>query len=428
MSRWQCIYEGLIQLGSHNLLNLLDVSEGRAIELIRPLVRESLSGDAGDINQQLLNRFALVCLSNLIEPGDRVAKELCWQLGEQNALAAVAAAVIRPKSLTLNSLPKPTVLKQLDLDAAIERWLPRFSVKQFRHCLEWLARLGCAVYSDLDSAWPEGLNDLEFHAPLTLYSFGDLNLNLEKSSVAIVGSRAASPYGRWVTKDFCEELADAQRPVVSGGAFGIDAIAHQSTMAVGGKTVAVMAGGLDQFYPVGNASLVNEIKTTGAVFAEVPPGFAPTKWRFLQRNRLIAAISSATVVVEAGYRSGSINTANHASELGREVAAVPGPVSSSSSLGCHELIRSGRAKLVSSSKQVLELVESTFQIDDFEERLSPDQTRVLDSIAKSGSSENAISVRAGMSLIQCQITLSFLELEGLAVRNNLKWMRTGRNL
>ena len=410
------------------MLRNLGISEGRAIELIRPVMNQVTVEVTRSDSTQLLDRFALVCLSNLVEPGDRVAKELCWQLGPQNALSRLANFVSLGKVLSVEQLPNTAQLSQSDIQAAFERWQPRFSLERFRKSFDLLSRIGCELLSDQDLCWPAGLGDLGFHAPLVMYSLGKTNFDPDLRAVALVGSRAITPYGRWVTKDFTEALVGSSRPVISGGAFGVDSVAHQTALSSGGLTVAVMAGGLDQFYPVGNIQLLTEIRKTGTVLAEVPPGFAPTKWRFLQRNRLIAAMSRATLVVEAGYRSGSINTANHANELGREVGAVPGSVNSSSSIGCHELIRNQKAKLIATPKHLLELLETELVLEDFEERLSSEQTRVLDAMGSNLASEDSIAIRAGMSHLQCQLTLAQLELEGLAVRKNLKWRRSSRNL
>ena len=413
------------QLADSQLLKLLEVSKNRAIELVRPVLREA---DAGLPDQELLNRFALICFSNLIEPGDRVAKEFCRQFGDQGALEKIANWVINQKITSIEEFGANTALRQSDLEAAIDRWRPRFSLQKFRASLEWLGRLDCEIICESDSAWPKGLNSLEFHSPIILYSIGNKSIDLDFRGVALVGSRAISPYGRWVTKEFSEALVDSGRPVISGGAFGVDAIAHQSALSADGSTVAVMAGGLDQFYPAGNIQLIEQIGERGLVLAEVPPGFSPTKWRFLQRNRLIAAMSRATVVVEAGFRSGSINTANHAVALGREVGAVPGSIDSSTSAGCHELIRSGKASLVASPNHLLDMLESSIKLDVFEPRLTGDQTRVLDAIGGTAASEESIVKRAGLSFSELRMTLAQLELEGQVVRKNLKWARTSRNL
>jgi DNA processing protein len=151
-------------------------------------------------------------------------------------------------------------------------------------------------------------------------------------------------------------IAEAGVAIVSGAAYGIDGMAHRSALAVGGTTMAFLAGGVDRFYPSGHDALLGRIMDSGLVLAEAPCGYAPTKWRFLLRNRLIAASSQATVVMEAGWRSGSLNTANHAATLCRPLGVVPGPVTSASSAGCHRLLREYDAVCVTTASEMLELL------------------------------------------------------------------------
>ena len=170
------------------------------------------------------------------------------------------------------------------------------------------------------------LGDLEAHAPFALWVRGDpRRLAALDRSIALVGARAATGYGEHVTIEAASGLVDRGFAIVSGAAYGIDGAAHRAALASQGTTVAVLAGGLDRFYPSGHEQLLGRIADRGVVVAEVPPAPTPTKWRFLLRNRLIAALSGATVVVEAGWRSGSLNTAGHAATLGRPLGAVPGP-------------------------------------------------------------------------------------------------------
>ncbi len=174
-------------------------------------------------------------------------------------------------------------------------------------------------------------------------------------SVALVGSRAASPYGERLAADFGYGLARQDVVVISGGAYGIDAAAHRGALAADGMSVLVSAGGLDRPYPVAHRNLYDRTAEQGVLVSERPPGSAPHRQRFLSRNRLIAALGGATVVVEAGQRSGALNTAGYARDLGRPVLAVPGPVTSAMSVGCHRLLqRDDRpAHLVTSVADVL---------------------------------------------------------------------------
>ena len=174
-------------------------------------------------------------------------------------------------------------------------------------------------------------------------------------SVAIVGSRSASSYGDHIASDFAYGLSRHDVVVVSGGAYGIDSAAHRGVLAADGESVLVSAGGLDRPYPAGHAALYHRTAEQGLLVSERPPGSAPHRQRFLSRNRLIAAFGAATLVVEAGHRSGALNTARHARELGRPVLAVPGSVTSAMSVGCHRLLQRDEdpARLVTSIAEVL---------------------------------------------------------------------------
>lgn len=180
-----------------------------------------------------------------------------------------------------------------------------------------------------------------------------------QQTLAVVGSREASAYGRTVTRALSGGVSRHGTTVLSGGAYGIDALAHQSALGEGtGRpvTAAVLAGGLDRFYPAGNEDLLREVARQGLLLSEMSPGTSPTRHRFLQRNRIIAALAGAVLVVEARWRSGAQNTAGHALGLGRELGVVPGPVTSSTSAGCHRLLRESPAVVVTSAEEALELL------------------------------------------------------------------------
>src|SRR5581483_6369718 len=179
-------------------------------------------------------------------------------------------------------------------------------------------------------------------APLALWVIGDLAvIEVASRAAAVVGTRASTTYGEHVATDLVAGLCERDVAVVSGGAFGIDGAAHRAALAEDGRTVAVLAGGVDVAYPVDHSALLHRIRRSGLLVSEYPPGIRPARHRFLVRNRLVAALAGATVVVEAGLRSGAANTAAWARALGRVVCAVPGPVTSSASAGCHELLRNG---------------------------------------------------------------------------------------
>lgn len=198
--------------------------------------------------------------------------------------------------------------------------------------------------------WPSGLRDLP-DMPEQLWVRG-LPL-IDSPSLAVVGARASTSYGEHVTAQLVDDLRGIT--IVSGAAYGIDGAAHRAALARGGRTVAYLAGGVDRPYPAGHRDLIDRIAQSGSIVSEVEPGSPPTKWRFLQRNRLIAAHAQALVVVEAGFRSGSLNAAANARTLGRPVGAVPGPVTSAASAGCHRLISEG-ATIITSSDDIRRMV------------------------------------------------------------------------
>lgn len=270
-----------------------------------------------DSDAAVLERFATIAWAHLVEPGDSVARRLALTHG---AAAALDVAIGREET---------TAVTRTELEEGRRRWMPRLDGDVVAAGIRMAHRSSIAIVTRADAEWPSQLDELGAHAPHCLWVRGDPTLLAAlHPSVAIVGARAATSYGDHVALELSAELAGGGIPVISGGAYGIDGAAHRAALDVGGLTIALLAGGVDRSYPSGHAGLMERVATAGAVVSEVPCGAAPTKWRFLQRNRLIAALSDATIVVEAGWRSGSLNTAGHAASLGRPLGAVPGPVTS----------------------------------------------------------------------------------------------------
>lgn len=217
-----------------------------------------------------------------------------------------------------------------------------------------------------DPEWPAVLDDARMAAdsaarwvapPVGLWVRGDADLAaLLPRSVAVVGARAATEYGRRTAAEFGAQLSSRGWTVVSGAAYGIDGYAHRGALAVGSPTVAILACGVDRIYPRGHADLLERILATGLVISELPPGALPSRPRFLARNRLIASMTRGTVVVEAAVRSGALNTAKWAVDLQKQVAAVPGPVTSAMSAGCHLLVRENAAVLVTDVAEVVDVI------------------------------------------------------------------------
>ena len=205
-----------------------------------------------------------------------------------------------------------------------------------------------------DEDWPDQLNDLAA-PPIGLILRGNINA-LHQSSLAIVGTRNPTSYGARIAGEFAAGFADREWAIVSGGAYGIDSYAHKGALIAEGVTVAVVASGIDINYPAGNTRLFAEICESGAMVTEFMPGHKALPNRFLTRNRLIAALSKATLVVEAAFRSGSLRTARDAAEIFRPVMAIPGPINSPTSEGCHRLIGERAAEIVTSVADAVEFV------------------------------------------------------------------------
>jgi DNA processing protein len=304
--------------------------------------------------------------------------------------------------------------------------------------LERAARRGIRWVIPGDAEWPAGLDDLEgaepLHAmgrtPLGLWVRGPLRLDQLPAPVSVVGSRSATTYGTTVTAELTAGLARGGCAVVSGAAFGIDQAAHRGALAGDGPTVAVLACGVDRAYPRAHQGLLDHLALHGAVVSELAPGRSPTRPRFLARNRVIAAMSRGTVVVEAAVRSGALNTASWSLRLNRPVMGVPGPVTSAPSEGVHELIRSGAAALVTRADDVLELTgaigehlaEPARAPTSARDRLTPTQRRVLEAVPLIRPAlSDSIARTAGLGLIPVRSALDGLCRRGLVEQLPTGW-------
>jgi DNA processing protein len=305
--------------------------------------------------------------------------------------------------------------------------------------LELLARRGGRLITPDDAEWPV----LAFAAfrgaagrarprggpPMVLWALGPARLDeITQRAAAVVGTRAATTYGEYVAGNLADGLAEHDVAVVSGGAYGIDGAAHRAALSADGITVAVLAGGIDIPYPAGHSALLHRIGQHGLLFTEYPPGVRPARYRFLTRNRLVAAVAGAAVVVEAGLRSGAASTAAWARALGRVVAAVPGPVTSSASAGCHALLRNG-AELVTRADAVVELVGRIGELAPEEPRptsaldgLSDGERQVYEALPGRGAATvDEIAVASGLVPEHVLGPLAILELSGLVERHDGRW-------
>lgn len=373
------------------------------------------------------DRIARVALTWLAEPGNRVV----WQLVQVGGAEATLDRLLR------GDIPESA------LRAAVTSRVATGDPRRLAEAALLRAdRLGARVVVPGDAEWPAGVDALstleleggdrvnrDTRPPLCLWVRGGLRVDEAFArSVAVVGARAATDYGTHVTNELAFGLAELDWTVVSGGAFGIDAAAHRAALTAGGLTVAVLACGLDRPYPMGNAAMFEQIADTGLLMSEWPPGAEPLRHRFLIRNRVIAAATAGTVIVEAAARSGAVQTLSRTVALGRRAMVVPGPVTSAMSVGCHELLRRRpETVVVTGTAHVLEevgrigeyLAEIPRGSDRVRDGLDEDSALVLESIPRRGTVDpEELAARAGLGVRTVLRRLSLLEVAGLVVRRD----------
>lgn len=364
-------------------------------------------------------RRAWAYLSRVAEPPCAELTTLVAQVGSVEAAGRVKSGDVEPQLFG-------RIEARRELDCAAKD-------------LEVLDRMGGRLITPDDDEWPL----LRFRAlgvardskrpndqpPLVLWASGPVRLDeATERAAAIVGTRAATAYGEHVAADLAVGLVDRDVTVVSGGAYGIDGAAHRAALACEGVTIAIVAGGIDNPYPAGHSALFRRIRQECLLISEYPPGVSPGRLRFLTRNRLVAALSGATVVVEAGLRSGAANTAGWAKLLGRSVCAVPGPVTSAASAGCHALLRGGAA-LVGRAEEIVEIVGHIGELASEEEHpvgpldgLTPAEKLVYDALPSRGAhTVDEIAMLAALPAHQILGPLTTLELAGLVVSEDGCW-------
>ncbi|KJK58826.1 DNA polymerase III subunit beta [Saccharothrix sp. ST-888] len=288
-------------------------------------------------------RLARAALARLTEPGDAVVGRWLSKVSAPTLIEAIRAR---------------TVPGYLDLDATrLDGYRARLPFLNPEADLARVQSVGGRFIIPGDMEWPSQLDDLGDSRPVGLWIRGTGSLRLlALRSVAIVGARACTAYGAHVAGEISAQLAERGWVVVSGAAYGIDAAAHRGALAVGGVTIGVLACGVDETYPSGNFELISRIAEQGLLLSELAPGEHPNRFRFVLRNRVIAALTRGTVVVEAALRSGALSTARRARDLNRHTMGVAGPVTSELSAGVHALIRSGGATLVTDAAEIGELI------------------------------------------------------------------------
>ncbi|KYJ99225.1 DNA-processing protein DprA [Microbacterium sp. p3-SID338] len=371
---------------------------------------------AGEVTETL----ARVAWSVVADPGDAVAATLVREFGPADGLRFALEG-------SGGSWPVVRAVgARRALDEARARWRQRADPVAVVAALRGAQKAGAQLLLPGDPGWPTSVDDLDAEAPMVLWVRGRAELLTSAARVAIVGARAATAYGERVAADMAGDLAVGDTAVVSGGAYGIDGAAHRAALTVGGGTIAVLAGGVDRPYPAGHRNLLARIAVDGVVVSEVPCGTAPTRWRFLARNRLIAALGQATVVVEAGWRSGSLNTAGHAATLGRPLGAVPGPVTSASSAGCHRLLREYDAVCVTSAAEVAEMLPVGARSPRGREATDEGRVGLLRALStRTARTEAELAQRAGLTVERTRALLGLLDLDGLARRDGDGWRGRG---
>lgn len=371
------------------------------------------------VDEQILS--ARVVLAWLAEPGSRALHQLVARHGPVEALRLLASG-----SLTGHLA-----------EAAAARLGGREPTRLADQLREHSRRIGAEIIVPESKLWPAALDDLarlgsgctdridtETLPPHALWLRGPLPIDeAVNRCVAIVGARASTSYGDHVASDLAHGLADRGWTIISGGAFGIDASAHKGALAADGATIAVMACGVDRFYPAGNSALLERITHQGLIISEWPPGAAPHRVRFLIRNRVIAALARGTIMVEASARSGARQTLRRARQLGRRAMAVPGPITSDMSVGCHEELRrdgDDRVRLVTTVPQVLEEIGAVG--DDLAPRatgpsrahdsLSMLEQHLVDATPHGGAGVEQIAAAAGVPVLYAVAALPVLEMRG----------------
>lgn len=366
-------------------------------------------------------RIARMRMSRVAEPGD---VDACRLVREYSAVALV-------ERLAGGGLPHPKA----------QGWAERLASADVDVMRRIADRVAARFLVPGDAEWPGVLTDLRGvesnlgdrrgGEPFGLWVRGPLLLSaVTPGAVSIVGARASTTYGDHVAGALGAGCAAQKHVVVSGGAYGIDAAAHRGALAVEGRTVAVLASGIDRLYPVGHGGLLDEVAATGLLVSEAAPGCSPSRSRFLVRNRLIAALTEGTVIVEAALRSGSLNTARWARDLGRVLMGVPGPVTSMLSAGVHEMLRQPESVLVTDADEVLEMVSpiGTALAPVKQGTVSPrdglDEAsrRLLDAVPKVAAAPiGSIATLAGMAPSQALGNLGELCRQGLVLRVSQGW-------
>lgn len=381
-------------------------------------------------------RLACASWSQLTEAGDPAANLLLNELGPVAALKIARRAAGDDFQRWHTYLPVE-LLRRTGADKwdqSFARWRSRLETLDLPALEKLLAKGRFKLVTRRDPDWPTAFNNLS-DAPWALWAIGDTSLLNDNSgkTVAMVGARAVSALGHDIATELAWRCAGEGMTLVSGGAYGVDCLVHQACLRAQTPTISLLAGGLDRPYPAANSDMFKQICRRGLLLSQYPPGARPTRWRFLDRNRLIAALAGATVVVQAGFRSGALNTARNAIELGRQVGAVPGPINQPEWAGSNQLIRDG-ATLISGAQDILEMIAPLGTVNNERGRvksgyldgLDPLSGRILDATPlRSPASVEAIARASGAAIEEVAALMGNLEMEGRVKQIAGKWKKTG---
>ena len=349
---------------------------------------------------QLTDRQARLIISIAGEPGDE-------RVGQAVAEHGAAAAVARWESGN-------------GADAMCKAVDHVLNSRQIEQAVKSLNAVRGRFITPADQEWPDSLDDLDTAAPVGLWCTGQGSLSeIANRSLAVVGARSATAYGQRIAHEIGVQAAKENVGVISGAAYGIDAAAHRGSIVGQGKTVAVLACGVDVAYPVSHRGLLSNITDSGVVVSEAPPGAKPHKHRFLIRNRLIAALSQSTVVVEAALRSGSLSTSNWAHVLNRQIWGIPGPITSATSAGVHAAIRDNMMKIATSADEIFQ----DFKSPELSMQLGLLDGAIVGLLSEGPRSSHDLAMHFGteMDFHDLQAALSLLEVRKLISLSNQGW-------
>lgn len=381
-------------------------------------------------------RLACASWSMLTEAGDLAADLLLSELGPVAALKIARRAASDNPQRWHRYLPAELLRRTGGdkWDKSFSRWRSRLEVLDLSALEKMLFRGRFKLLTRRDADWPASFANV-VNAPWALWAIGDTSLLNKESekTVAMVGARAVSNLGHDIATELAWRCAGEGMTLVSGGAYGVDCLVHQACLRANTPTISLLAGGLDRPYPAMNSQMFKQIARGGLLLSQYPPGSRPTRWRFLDRNRLIAALSAATVVIQAGFRSGALNTARHGMELGRQVGAVPGPINQPEWAGSNQLIRDG-ATLISGAEDVLEMIaplgtvtsERTRVQTGYLDGLDSLSARILDATPLGSLADAAAIARAsGAAIEEVLSVMGNLEMDGRVIQVDGKWKKAG---